>query len=112
MLSRMKDFWDTVFCDENGQLKQGHEYRTLRNMFNLPEVGIILRWRDGKLNDDGELPAVEFQDTHIEHYRNGLLHNDSVNEDGMCNPAIIAAYASQCEYYIDGKQITSGGDYV
>jgi len=109
MLSRMKDFWNTVFHDEKGQLKQGTEYRVLRNMYNLPEMGIILRWRDGKLNDEGDLPAVEFQDTHIEHYRNGLLHNDSVNEDGMRNPAIISNYASQCEYFMNGKQ---EGQYV
>ena len=109
MLSRMKDFWNTVFHDEKGQLKQGTEYRTLHNIYNSAEIGIILRWRDGKLNDEGEMPAVEFQDTHIEHYRNGLLHNDSVNEEGKHKAAIITAYASQFEYYIDGKQ---GGCYV
>ena len=42
MLSRMKDFWNTVFRDENGQLKQGHEYQTLHDMYNSPEMGIIL----------------------------------------------------------------------
>ena len=112
MLSRMKDFWNAVFRDEQGQPKQGAEYRTLQNIFNAPETGVILRWQDGKLNDEGDLPAVEFQDTHIEHYRNGLLHNDSINEEGKLNPAIISAYASRLEYYIDGKHIPTGEQYV
>ena len=106
MLSRMKDFWGNTFSGDDGQLKQGHEYRTLQNIYGSAEIGIILRWRNGRLNDDGSLPAVEFQDTHIEHYRNGLLHNDSVDEAGKLRPAIIADYGSQCEYYINGKQVT------
>jgi hypothetical protein len=100
----MKSLWNTVFCEDNGKLKGGHEYHSLHNMYNVPEMGLILRWRDGKLHDDGELPAVEFQDTHIEHYRNGMLHNDSVDEDGKLKPAVISAYGTQCEYYIDGKK--------
>jgi hypothetical protein len=101
----MQDFQNTAYHDDDGQLKQGHEYHTLYNMYNAHELGIILRWHNGKLHDDGELPAVEFQDTHIEHYRNGLLHNDTADEDGKLKPAIISGYAAQFEYYIDGKQI-------
>jgi hypothetical protein len=102
----MKDFWNGIFSDEAGQPKQGHEYRTLNNMFDSAEIGIILRCRDGKLQDDGEMPAVEFQDTHIEHYRSGLLHNDTHNESGALNPAIISGYGADVEYYINGKQVT------
>jgi len=106
MLSRMKDFWNGIFSDETGHPKQGNEYRILRDIFDSEEIGIILRWQDGKLQDDDKLPAVEFQDGHIEHYRSGLLHNDSHDEDGALNPAIISGYGSEVEYYINGKQIT------
>jgi len=99
VLSRMIDFWGVVFCDDRGQPKQGHEYRTLHDIYGCAEIGIILRWKDGLLHDDGNLPAVEFQDAHIEHYRNGLLHAEN-------HPAIIADYGTQCERYLDGKQIT------
>ena len=97
MLSRMKHFWNGTFLDESGQPKQGHEYQVVTNMFSCGEMGIILRWKDGRLNDDNGLPAVEFQDTHTEHYRNGLLHNEG-------KPAIISDYGTRCEYYTDGKQ--------
>jgi len=100
VLSRMMDFWGAVFSDEKGQPKQGHEYRTLHDIYGCAEIGIILRWKDGMLHDDGDLPAVEFADAHIEHYRNGLLHAEKPM------PAIIADYGTQCEYYIDGKQVT------
>jgi hypothetical protein len=102
----MKDFWNGIFSDETGRPKQGYEYRILHNLFDSAETGIILRWREGKLQDDGELPAVEFQDAHIEHYRSGLLHNDSYDENGKLNPAIISEYGAQVEYYINGRQVT------
>ena len=103
-LSRMKNFWNTVFRDDNGDPKQGQEYHTIYNQYNVSELGLILRWRNGKLHDDGDMPAVEFQDTHIEHYRDGLLHNDSVTADGKRKPAIISGYGTQCEYYQNGKK--------
>ena len=106
MLSRMTDFWGKVFSGDHGHPKQGHEYRTLNDIYGSAEIGIILRWQDGMLHDDGVLPAVEFEDAHIEHYRNGLLHNDSVDEAGKLMPAIIADYGTQCEYYLDGEQVT------
>jgi hypothetical protein len=101
----MKGFWNIAFLDDNGRLKQGHEFKILYNMYNCAEIGIIIRWRDGKLNDDGELPAVEFQDTHIEHYHNGMLHNIAANGEGKLKPAIISEYGSRCEYYVNGKQV-------
>ena len=100
MLSRMIDFWGVTFSDDHGQLRQGHEYRKLNNMYGSAEIGIILRWQNGLLHDDGNLPAVEFQDAHIEHYRDGLLHAEKPM------PAIIADYGTQREYYSNGKQVT------
>ena len=105
MLSRMMDFWGIGFSGDDGQPKQGHEYRTLYNIFGSEEIGVILRWRDGRLHDDGSLPAVEFQDTHIEHYHNGLLHNDSRDEAGKLRPAIISGCGTRLEYYLNGKQV-------
>jgi hypothetical protein len=101
----MTDFWNITFFDDSGQPKQGHEYRILYNIFGSAEIGLILRWRDGRLHDDGGLPAVEFQDTHVEHYRGGLLHNDLTDEAGKLRPAIIAGYGTKLEYYLDGKQV-------
>jgi len=100
MLSRMTDFWGKVFPGDDGQPRQGHEYRTLYSIYGCAEIGIILRWKDGRLNDDGDLPAVEFQDAHIEHYRDGMLHAEKPM------PAIIADYGTQCEYYLNGEQVT------
>jgi hypothetical protein len=101
----MRNLWNTAFTDEKGRLKQGHEYHTLLNMYDRKEIGLILRWRNGKLQDDGELPAVEFEDTHIEHYRNGLLHYDSTDDAGKLKPAIISDYATKTEYYINGMKL-------
>jgi len=103
--SRMKDFWNKTFFDEKNNPKQGHEYRTLRDSFGYNEVGILLRWKDGRLNDDGDQPAVEFQDAHIEHFQNGLLHNDLKESDGYLSPAIISDYGKKMEYWLKGKQV-------
>jgi len=100
------DFWGATFSGDNGQPKQGLEYRSLHNIFGAAEIGLILRWRDGRLNDEDGLPAVEFQDTHVEHYHNGVLHNDSTDETGMLKPAIISDYGTKCEYYLNGRQVT------
>lgn len=103
----MNDFINKTFKESDGSLKQGHEYRILRNMYNYDELGILLRWLDGRLSDDGDLPAVEFQDAHVEHFRNGYLHNDKRDENGNLIPAIVASYGTQFEYWLNGKQVTS-----
>ena len=103
-VSRMKNFWNAVFRDENGKLKQGQEHHTLYNVYGQTEIGLILRWQNGMLHDDGNLPAVEFQDAHIEHYQNGLLHNNAVDKIGKRRPAIISGYGSINEYYLKGKK--------
>jgi hypothetical protein len=104
-LTRMKDFIGKTFKDSSGTLKQGHEYRNLTGMYGYDTIGILCRWQDGRLNDDGELPAVEFQDAHIEHFKNGVLHNNNRDEDGQIKPAIIAEYGAQVEYWVNGKQV-------
>lgn len=101
----MNDFQNRTFFDDSGRPKQGHEYQILHNLYNSGEMGVILRWHDGKLEDDGELPAVEFQDTHIEHYHNSLLHNNSTDSNGNLRAAIISGYGTRLEYYLNGKQV-------
>jgi hypothetical protein len=100
MISRVKSFIGRRFKDYNGGPKQGHEFKTLGKM------GIILRWKDGRLNDDGECPAVEFEDFHFEHFREGLLHNDGRWPDGTLKPAIVSASGDTVEYYINGEQVS------
>ena len=104
-LSRMQQFQNKTFPDDKGQPKQGHEYRTLNNVYGYEEIGILLRWRDGRLHDDGDHPAVEFQDAHVEHYRNGLLHMDQTDMEGNLKPAIIADYGTKFEFYLNGRQV-------
>jgi len=106
LLSRMKNYHNKTILDEKGNLKQGHEYKTLTNMFGYDEIAILLRWRDGRLHDENSLlPAVEFQDAHIEHYRHGLLHNEETDMDGKLKPAIITNSGKDYEYYLNGKQV-------
>jgi hypothetical protein len=105
MISRMQHFIDQEFRDEQGLLKQGHEHRILYNFEGYDEIGVILRWKDGRLNDDGDFPAVEFQDCHTEHFCKGILHNDSRGSDGLLKPAIIKNYGEIAAYYINGRQV-------
>ena len=98
MISRVKKFIGRRFKDENGGLKQGDEYLD-------GEVGVILRWKDGRLNDDGEFPAVEFEDSHVEHFKEGRLHNGTLGKDGKLKPAIISVSGDIVEYYINGRQV-------
>jgi len=105
MLSRMTNFFNKRIKDENGNLKQGDEYKTLFDHFGYKEIGILTRWEDGMLNDNGDSPAVEFMDAHIEHFRKGLLHNEKVDDNGFLKPAIRADYGKKLEYYLNGKQV-------
>jgi hypothetical protein len=105
MISRVRSFIGRRFKDYNGRLKQGHEFRTIYNFEGNGDMGIILRWKDGKLNDDGEYPAVEFEDSHVEHFHDGLLHYDARWPDGLLKPAIISVFGEPVEYYINGEQV-------
>jgi len=98
MISRVQKFIGRQFKDKNGGLKQGDEYLA-------GDIGIILRWKDGRLNDDGERPAVEFEDSHVEHFREGRLHYDKRGKDGRLRPAIIGVTGDIVEYYINGRMV-------
>jgi hypothetical protein len=101
----MTKFINITLYDEKKNLKQGHEYRILQNAFGYKEIGCLTRFRDGRLNDDGENPAVEFQDGHMEYFHNGFLHNSDTNEEGKLQPAIIANCGKNVEYWFNGKQV-------
>jgi hypothetical protein len=105
MISRVQSFMGRRFKNYNGVLKQGHEYRTIHNFEGKGDMGIILRWKDGRLNDDGDYPAVEFEDSHVEHFLDGLLHNGERWPDGMLKPAIISVFGEPVEYYLNGEQV-------
>jgi len=105
MISRVKSFIGRRFNDYNGGLKQGHEFRIIYNFEGAGDMGIILRWKNGRLNDDGDYPAVEFEDSHVEHFLDGLLHNEARWPDGSLKPAIVSMYGVPVEYYVNGRQI-------
>jgi hypothetical protein len=98
MISRVRKFIGRRFKDDNGGLKQGDEYIA-------GDIGIILRWKDGRLNDNGDYPAVEFEDSHVEHFLDGRLHYDARGKDGKLKPAIIGVSGDIVEYYINGRQV-------
>jgi len=106
MISRVKSFIGRRFKNYNGSLKQGHEFRTIDNFEGNGDMGIILRWKNGKLNDDGDYPAVEFEDSHLEHFLDGMLHNEARWPDGKLKPAIIGITSGMVEYYINGLQVS------
>jgi len=90
-LSRFISFTDAKFV-KNGELLQGDHSC---NCF-------ILRFFNGVLSNDGKSrPAVECNDTHMEFWEDGKLHNDNGE------PAIITDYGEIVEYWENGKKVIS-----
>lgn len=109
MLSRVNGIFVKRQKDDNGNLQQGQVYRMVPDQFGYEEIGLITRWLDGRLNDDGEAPAVEFADAHIEHYKMGVLHNERKDDNGKLQPAIIAQFGRKVEYYLRGDLVDQDG---
>ena len=69
--------------------------------------GVAIRIKNGCLDDSVDeegnvIPAVESETgSHIEHWRNGVLHCET-------GPAIIDQIDGYEEWWLDGKQVTSG----
>lgn len=102
----MKKYWNkTIYDKKTNQIKQGQEFLILENVFGYEKIGFVTRWKDGRLNDDEYEPAVEFQDAHVEHYKNGLLHNELKDEEGNLKPAIVANYGNDVEFWLNGNQV-------
>lgn len=103
--SRMYKMSGIAYKNDDGTLKEGDEYTLLNNAFGHSKIGVITRWKMGMLHSEGGEPAVQFEDTHTEYYRNGVLHNDLKDSFGRRMPAVIAEYQTVEEYWENGKQI-------
>lgn len=91
--------------DEKGNLKQGQEVIIFSNRFGFEKIMAILNWKNGLLNSEPGIPAVQMEDTHTEYWTMGKLHNDSLNEEGEIMPAVISNYGEVEEYWKDGERI-------
>jgi len=60
------------------------------------ETGAILRFKNGYL-DGGSLPAVECNDSHMEFYKEGVLHR----EEG---PAVVSDCGKVKEFWTNGRR--------
>ena len=98
--SRFFDATDKVFLNEDGSEKQGQEIIFLDNKVGDDNVTAILNFTDGKLNDNGTIPAIQCDDAHCEFWKNGKLHNTQKDVDGNQMPAIISDYGDIEEYWV------------
>jgi len=103
--SRMIAFTDKVFKEPDGTLKEGSEYKTFYNKYGFQKIGAIFHFHNGKLHSFGDNPAVEFEDTHTEYWKNGKIHNSMTNKDGETMPAIISDYMNILEVWNNGERI-------
>ena len=71
LMEMEKPFWD-----ENGNLKQGSEFKIFENKYGQEVISCILNWKDGFLHSEEDIPAVQFDDSHTEHWENGKLSNN------------------------------------
>jgi hypothetical protein len=106
--SRMLKYSGKTLTTPDGELKNGDDYRS-QNSLGFAHPGVITRWRDGKLGDGSGLPAVEFADTHTEYWKEGRLHRDEINENGLLLPAVISDYGEITEYWLNGIRVDRTG---
>lgn len=69
------------------------------------KITAILNWKNGYLNSEENIPAVQFEDFHTEYWENGLLSNKRTDAEGNLMPAVISDYGTYFEYWIDGKRV-------
>jgi hypothetical protein len=93
------------FLDENGNLKQGSEFKIFENKYGQEAISCILNWKDGFLHSEDDIPAVQFDDSHTEHWENGKLSNKQMDVFGNLYPAIISDYGKIEEFWIDGERV-------
>lgn len=91
--------------DEKGNLKQGQEYKVFENKFGFNSIGVIFNWKDGYLNSEPGIPAVQVEDGHTEYWTNGYLNNTDLDINGNPMPAVISAYGGVEEYWVNGKRV-------
>ena len=73
------------FLDENGNLKQGSEFKIFENKYGQEAISCILNWKDGYLHSEDDIPAVQFDDSHTEHWK---TENCLINK-WMCSEIYI-----------------------
>ncbi len=61
-------------------------------------------YKNGKLHRDNDLPAVNFADGYKEWYKNGFIHRETLDENGVLNPAIININDEKF-YYLNDEEI-------
>lgn len=94
-ISRVTHMFGVTFRDkETEELRQG----------DLFGGDVIMRFKNGLLHGD-DIPAVEYNDGHMEYFRHGVLHRDGNR------PAIIDVSGKKklYEFWNNGEFIKSGG---
>jgi hypothetical protein len=104
-VSRLLPYTDKKCYNDDGTPKEGEEYVRLHDCFGFTELGVIVRWHNGFLHGEGDLPAAEFEDTHTEYWKNGRLSRRLVGMENERIPAVISNYSEITEYWEDGKRI-------
>ena len=100
LMEREKPF---LFVFEN--LKQGSEFKIFENKYGQEALSCILNWKDGYLHSEDDIPAVQFDDSHTEHWENGKLSNKQMDVFGNLYPAIISDYGKIEEFWVDGERV-------
>ncbi len=87
---------------ENGVPKEGQDFTVIYNKFGYTKLGVILNFKNGFLNSEPGIPAVQFEDTHTEYWQNGKLHREEYDSDGNLKPAVISDFGEHKEYWLNG----------
>ena len=85
--------------------KNGQEIVTFTNKFGEKKIRAILNWKNGFLNSEPDIPAVQMEDFHTEFWENGKLSNKDLDKHGNLMPAVISNYGKHEEWWMDGKRI-------
>lgn len=96
---------------EHGRPLNRQDAVTFTNKFGFKTLTCLLNYVDGYLQTErdipgiGDIPAVQFEDGHVEHWDKGYLHNTDLDYDGNIMPAVIPVGGAEPEYWIKGKKI-------
>ncbi len=111
--ARMIDFQkiDKPVLDSNTKEPlNGTIFQTYFNRWGYAQIGMITRWKNGRLHADGGEPAVECDDGHCEYYTEGLLNNTNLDSSGKQFPAVV--FGDYEEYWVEGQKIQNPNNSV